>query len=48
MRVVAALALGLALTGCMDDGVDRTVPLESHDYAYDGLGTFTGAVGEKV
>lgn len=32
----------------MDDGVDRTVPLESHDYAYGGLGTFTGVVGEKV
>ena len=50
MKVAAAVvvALALALTGCMDDGVDRTVPLESHDYAYGGLGTFTGVVGEKV
>jgi uncharacterized cupredoxin-like copper-binding protein len=28
--------------------VDRTAPLESHDYAYAGLETFVGRVGEKV
>ena len=48
MRALAVAAALLALAGCSGDGVDRTVPLRSHDYAYSGLETFTGAVGEKV
>lgn len=46
-RVLLAAAL-IALTGCSGDGVDRTVPLASHDYAYEGLESFTGRAGEKV
>jgi len=45
---ILAVAAGLFLAGCSGDGVDRTVPLESHDFAYGGLESFTGAVGEKV
>jgi uncharacterized cupredoxin-like copper-binding protein len=44
--VLLAVALGLA--GCSGDGVDRTVPLSAHDFAYQGLETFTGVAGEKV
>ena len=43
-----ALALTLALAGCGDDGVDRTVQVESHDFSYAGLEAFTGVAGEKV
>ena len=48
MKVVVAFAALLTLAGCMDDGVDRTVALQSYDFAYGGLGAFTGVVGEKV
>ena len=44
----ALLAVALALAGCSGDGVDRTVPLSSHDFAYQGLEAFTGVAGEKV
>ena len=43
--VAAALA---ALAGCSGDGVDRTVPLSSLDYTYQGLEAFVGVAGEKV
>ena len=46
-RALLAAAL-VTLAGCSGDGVDRAVPLESHDYAYAGLETFTGVAGEKV
>ena len=42
------LVMALALAGCSGDGVDRTVPLSSQDYAYQGLEAFTGVAGEKV
>ncbi len=42
------LTLVLALGGCASDGVDRRVKVESHDFTYAGLETFTGVVGEKV
>jgi uncharacterized cupredoxin-like copper-binding protein len=45
-RVLLAVALGLA--GCSGDGVDRTVPLSAHDFAYEGLEAFAGIAGEKV
>ena len=48
MRRSVLLVVALALAGCSGDGVDRTVPLSSHDFAYQGLETFTGVVGEKV
>ena len=44
----ALLAVALALAGCSGDGVDRTVPLSAHDFAYQGLEAFTGVAGEKV
>jgi uncharacterized cupredoxin-like copper-binding protein len=48
VKAVLAAALALALVGCAGDGADRTVALESHDYAYAGLEGFTGVAGEKV
>ena len=48
MRRPVLLVAALALAGCSGDGVDRTVPLSSHDFAYQGLETFTGVAGEKV
>ena len=47
MKVRVLLVVALVLTGC-SEGVDRTVPLEAHDFAYAGLEPFTGVVGEKV
>jgi uncharacterized cupredoxin-like copper-binding protein len=44
--VAAGLAAG-ALTGC-GGGADRTVALQSHDYAYSGLETFEARAGQKV
>lgn len=44
----ALLAVALAFAGCSADGVDRTVPLSAHDFAYQGLEAFTGVAGEKV
>jgi len=44
----ALLVVALALAGCSGDGVDRAVPLSSHDFAYQGLEAFTGVAGEKV
>ncbi len=44
-RTLLAIVL---LAGCSGDGVDRTVSVESHDFSYAGLETFTGVVGEKV
>ena len=46
-RALLVVAL-VTLAGCSGDGVDRAVPLESHDYAYAGLEAFTGVAGEKV
>ena len=46
-RVLLAAAC-VALAGCSGDGVDRKVPLAAHDYAYEGLESFAGVVGEKV
>ncbi len=46
----SVLAAGLAagvLTGC-GGGADRTVALQSHDYAYSGLETFEAKAGQKV
>ena len=43
-----AVAGLLVLAACSGDGVDRTAPLESYDFAYRGLETFTGMAGEKV
>ena len=49
MRGPALLAAALvALAGCWGDGVDRTVSLSAHDYAYQGLEVFAGVAGEKV
>jgi uncharacterized cupredoxin-like copper-binding protein len=48
VRPAALLVVALALAGCSGDGVDRTVPLSSQDYAYQGLESFTGVAGEKV
>ncbi|HUR23851.1 MAG TPA: hypothetical protein VMZ73_08270 [Acidimicrobiales bacterium] len=48
MRRWVLLVVGFALAGCSGDGVDRTVPLSSQDYAYQGLESFTGVAGEKV
>ena len=45
--LLVAVAL-IACAACSGDGVDRTVPLSAHDYAYQGLEAFTGVVGEKV
>ena len=45
---LAAAALLVVLAACSGDGVDRTVDVESYDYAYRRLETFTGAAGEKV
>ena len=47
-RLVLLVVVALALAGCSGDGVDRTVPLSSHDFAYQGLESFTGVAGEKV
>ena len=47
MRILVA-AVVLSLAGCSGNGVDRTVSLDSHDYAYGGLESFTGVAGEKV
>jgi uncharacterized cupredoxin-like copper-binding protein len=44
----ALLAVALTLAGCSGDGVDRTVPLSAHDFAYQGLEAFVGVAGEKV
>jgi plastocyanin len=48
-RVLGAVAVvvALALAGC-SEGVDRTVAIESHDFAYAGLEAFTGVAGERV
>jgi uncharacterized cupredoxin-like copper-binding protein len=48
VRLAALLVVALGLAGCSSDGVDRTVPLSSHDFAYQGLESFTGVAGEKV
>ena len=48
MRAPVLLAVALALTGCSGDGADRTVPLSSQDFAYQGLESFTGVAGETV
>ena len=47
-RALLAVVVALALAGCSGDGVDRTVPLSAHDFAYQGLEAFTGVAGEKV
>ena len=47
MRLAGALLLALA-AACSGDGVDRTVAVESYDFAYRGLEPFTGTTGEKV
>ena len=44
----AALLVLAALAGCSAESVDRTVGVESYDYAYRGLEGFTGGVGERV
>ena len=43
-----AVAGLLVLAACSGDGVDRTAALESYDFAYRGLETFTGTAGERV
>ena len=48
MKRAVLVVVALALAGCSGDGVDRTVPLSAHDYAYQGLESFTGVAGEKV
>jgi uncharacterized cupredoxin-like copper-binding protein len=47
-RSILFAASLVAFAGCSGDGVDRTVPLSSGDYSYQGLETFTGRAGEKV
>jgi uncharacterized cupredoxin-like copper-binding protein len=48
LRRAVLVAAALALAGCAGDGVDRTVELEAHDFAYAGLESFAGVAGEKV
>ena len=48
MRRAVLLVMALASAGCSGDGVDRTVPLSAHDFAYQGLESFAGVAGEKV
>lgn len=49
MRGRALLGAALVVfAGCSGDGVDRTVPLSAHDFAYQGLEAFAGVAGEKV
>ena len=47
LRVVLA-AGALALVACSGGGADRTIAFGAHDYAYAGLESFEGKVGEKV
>jgi uncharacterized cupredoxin-like copper-binding protein len=45
---VALAAGALGLVACSGGGADRTIAFGAHDYAYAGLESFEGKVGEKV